>query len=226
MAQNWRAAVSIAAAIVCTACSGTVDLNSSIEDIHHARSCCATFSQLPYEQLPASNHVHFSIEQTNGAFDFGRGGLSYFRAFALPATDIDFDLVVKDDSMVENPVVSLHSYFFYPVLTVLDGNWRIIAESSVDDLMLRHGSYGANDFIAAAIHLRASQRARYVVVHTPEQMLGHFKRFSYGTNAQVNIVGRIPTVTPGGIDAYEFPGAPIATGQSLEITVLPWATSE
>ena len=217
---RW-AATGVLVSLACAGCAGTVDEDASIKALQAAPPCCGSLANLHYEELPASKDVSFSIQVGDGPFDFGTDGKSYYRAFRLPASSDDYAIFLSAQYMVENAAVSFHSYFFYPVMTLLDASMHALAETSVDDLRLRKGEFGANDYLQVAFTVKPSMGARYLVVHTPEDNLGKAKTFSYTIGPEVYVVGNISTVTPPGTQLVEYPGVPVALGNSLEIALQP-----
>jgi hypothetical protein len=198
--------------VACVGCASTLD-PALIDTIKGARSCCSSLSQLRFHDLPASGRQRFSILPNDGAFDFQNGGLSFYRAFALPSGTGDVEITVDSTAMWDGGLFWGHAYF-------LDKDMQVIAQSSLDDLAWRPlEPFAPEHHIAVRMRLFERQQARYVVVHTPQDILARYRTVRGFVRENVSNVPDLQDYQDVAV-YIEYPGVPVATGNSLEITIL------
>ncbi|HEY2444442.1 MAG TPA: hypothetical protein VGI20_01720 [Rhizomicrobium sp.] len=148
------------------------DLDHAINDLATAKSCCATIGDLKAEPLVINQTRSFGIDNSSQVFDFGgNDGLSFAYAFQLPATNQDYTVTVRSENIPNNPVIVTHSYFFYPIVTILDEAKKVIRETNLGEIRYDPGGF-ARPHIEVAISIPPSDQARYAVIHTPSSIVG------------------------------------------------------
>lgn len=111
--------------LLCAACTPRLDLATNFDRYNSATSCCADLAQMPFEPIGGRSEIVFAVGPDSPAFDFPAGGLSYFRAFELPARDRDYAIVLRS-YIFSNADSSRTAALFYPRLTILDAQKRQI----------------------------------------------------------------------------------------------------
>lgn len=124
--------------------------------------CCSSFADMRFQSLAEGDKISFQLNAESEAFQFHEGK-SFFAAFSLPVGYNEFEVVLK-------------SYYagdvLYPMVTVLNSGHevtRVIKDPTirrVDPGLIESGHIGGRFIVTA------KNDERYLIVHTPSDILG------------------------------------------------------
>ena len=130
--------------------------------------CCDELSELPFKQLPANFEATLVIDADDPVVLLP-GGKTYAEPLALPVFPVGAVLRVQSHVSPRDPTT--RSSVLYPVVTLLDGEYRYL--ETIDTLDFHYDSIlGLERTLTIAIELNSERRnARYALIHTSDQRL-------------------------------------------------------
>jgi|GEM_PF-6720413 len=190
------------AALLLSACAGHGPLPEELEALDKAPVCCAGYAFMKYEPLALGDVQDASLDAAEQkAFTFPTGK-SFFRAYAIPRDAGPFYLRLT--SIPDSRRV------FFPLLLVLDGNYRPVRTVTSPVFDWRNGGFGPTSasIVGTAYFNPQVSGERYVILLTPANAQSQSYRAT--TAGSVDISQTIPRLTPPGAQIDLEPGP---TGQ-------------
>lgn len=130
------------------------------------------FDALAYEPLQYPSTSKFQIDEKSLLVDFPQYGKTFIKAFSLPITNTDYRLVLRSYAMLPG-----HGMFlFYPLITFLDTDKKVINTTTTGDLTFSYGGMGDSEpdqpaRLTIDIKMTADHPARYLIVHTDQKWI-------------------------------------------------------
>jgi len=202
-------------------CATRVDLDKVKAAYDGVKPCCKDFSQMTFEPLAFGADTRLSIEETDPAFDFGADGLSYFKAFALPARDNNYVLDLRS-YILATMTFPANWVAFFPVVTMLDEQKHVLMSTKASQIQLVHES--EERAMGLLLDLRNQPRARYIVIHTSNDLIQTAHDLIYPDyDIGVATIAGTTMTFPKAIE-YQAWGSPVCPRKNLRLhttTVVP-----
>jgi hypothetical protein len=165
--------VFLGATLALTGCSHVYNQNPEAVSepalsLEQSPSCCDSFSQLQYKQLPKNFRATLTIDVEDAVLDLG-SGKTYVEALELPQSDST--ILLEIESRVSHRNFSKPSTVFFPTVTLLDESYAPIA--TLDNLPFTYGStLGTWRHIHMVITLdKDYKNTRYALIHTTDERI-------------------------------------------------------
>ncbi|HEV2674919.1 MAG TPA: hypothetical protein VGV37_10290 [Aliidongia sp.] len=201
----------------------SMDVSGAINTYREVQPCCTTFQQVSFEKLPRNEGRSFTLAATDPAFLFRDGGLSYFRAFEIPESAKDSEVILRSYifGIKNNPG---NMAVIYPDMEFLDRDKRPIEGIKVDYTYLLSSltdePNSSHRFQLTAI-VPHQDNLRYVIVHAASDQLGVTKLLP-GNQSELTVpIGRgfVPVGGNARGTMYRATGSPVGPADSLRIKV-------
>lgn len=131
--------------------------------------CCEAFDQMTFKALPAGKTVRLLVDSDDPGFSF-KGGYSRYEALLLPDMSQQ-PYTLQFESEVVRTSEDLRGTMFFPVLTFLDENKKLIRTFDALPYTLQTPFYGRNHIRSSVRVIGELVKAKYVVVHTQDDKL-------------------------------------------------------
>ncbi len=156
-------------------CAGMSSLGSSAYSVQEAKNtageCCETLSSLQFKQLPANQKVRLAVNRDDAIYHYAKGQSSFVEALTLPLNS-QSSLIQIESEVVHNRDSS-KKHIFYPVLTFLDADKKVIKTIDPSEASLQSPLF-ARAHMRIAVRLTGDIRdARYVLLHTTQEKLNY-----------------------------------------------------
>jgi hypothetical protein len=193
------------------ASASTLDLDKAMTEYRQAKPCCTSIADLRVEHYDWTHANDFSIGPESGVFAFAGSGPSYYRAFELPPADKDYSITIESELMGNAVVIVTSQSDFYPIVTLLDANKKPLSETTMDNIEFHEGGFRPG-YVSLVVPVKASQNARFIVIHTAQSALDAEMSFSVKQKSPAGPLGGWLFNIPDTTRAVSFPGAPVANG--------------
>jgi hypothetical protein len=206
-----RVLVFVVASMALVGCIPRQDTASRQVVFSELQSSVGSYADMRFAMIDVGSGTDFEIRPNDPAFDFGEDGVSYFRAFELPATEMPYRVVVKSYKFATDCYPCREGYFF-PVVRFLNASYEPVS-------VVEHapGKFypGLNRARWETIYeVRPENAAKYAVVHTA-------RRYMHGQMPDRQMLGTAIMPTPGvfvPIGGGNISTKPLPTG-SLRIEI-------
>lgn len=180
-------------------CATMVSHKDAVDSLHSARSCCESFAQFKYDQLPEAEGIRFNLEASSDAFNFPTGK-SYFKAFHLPEMTKPYRIKITSWALGEH---INKAHIFYPQVALLDGSFGVVKQSAPGDFVLRKAEVGetVSETWGLPVKLEGSMlvdnaSAKFVLVFTTQELMSHASPYIARQAVPIILPGLV-TAIPG-----------------------------
>jgi len=136
--------------------------------LKEAEAFTNSFTEMPYQFLPADQEVQLVIDNTDSSFHFS-GGDSYYEALTLPGLEQPYEIQIRSDLVTSKS--DLHGEILFPVLTFLDTNKQFLMTLDNLPYVLKE-PYTKKNYMQASVQVSDQlAEARYMVIHTQDDKL-------------------------------------------------------
>jgi hypothetical protein len=217
--DNWNISTrfGLTAIVVCvfalmnSASASTLDLQKALAEFQQAKTCCVSLADLRVEQHDWTRAQDISVGSESGVFPFADSGASYYRAFELPQTNGDYAITIESELMGNAVVIVTSQSCFYPIVTLLDANKKPLSETTMDSIQFDPGGFRPG-FVRVVVPIKASQDAKYIVIHTPQRAIGAEMSFPVKQKSPAGPLGGLLFNIPDTTRMVSYPGAPVSNG--------------
>ena len=198
------------------------DVAFETQTLANAKSCCAGYAQLPFQALTQVIDVFQDLGAKEPAFDFGKDGLSYFRAYRITEQEKGKTLRIRSHIFSSG---RKEVAFFFPVVTLLDAEKSPILVTGRSDMVFQQEA-DFSDWNTTTVHLNVTinlatyPAAEYLIVHTSHDYIGKVVTFTARSPDMMVSMGTLPIVVPGVEGDLPALGSPVAPAKSIKITVV------
>lgn len=127
-----------------------------------------SYANMKFATLTIDSGFDFEIRPNDPAFDFGEDGVSYFRAFELPASAKPYRIVIKSYTFMTDCYPCKEAYFF-PALTFLNASYEpVIISGPVPGKFFAGLSRARWE---ATYEVQSNVPVKYVIVHTSRRYM-------------------------------------------------------
>ena len=171
----------------------------------------ASLSLIEYQEL--AYPVAVTIDRNDPTYNFGFDGISRFKAYMMPDCPKFCRLVINSYEMpLDAPRDGVATAFFFPQITLVDANFRVIWGSEDGEAVFTEPSAHETEKLELVVDLKKFPQARYILLHTGHQALmegGDYHSYDPG----VTVSAGSAFVTVGERDAFfHVLGSPVASG--------------
>lgn len=134
--------------------------------------CCTDPAEFEYTALPDRGSIEFDINAKSKLFEF-QTGVSGFRAFRLPVLTTPYLIEIK--SFIRGGPDPTRARLFYPAAALMTDDYLVLRSVGVDALVPELPFFERTTQPAYRLSIGVdprSSRERYLVVFTPESLLG------------------------------------------------------
>lgn len=207
--------------LLCAGCVPRLDLEAATQVYRAKAPCCADLSQLAVQPV-AEGKTRFAIDGNGQLFNF-QDGVSYYQGFELPGVGANYTVAVRS-YIFSDGYPAKRTAVFYPVVTILDERKNAIRTSGIDDLRLLQSSFSdepnERPRCEVSMEVKEADRARYVIVHTPSNIVGIDKSMRTSVGSQMIAVPGAFVVVGGGPVDLVLRGSPVTPADGLEIRIV------
>lgn len=119
------------------ACSTMVSREDAMNQLTDSAVCCSTLKEAPISHMESGKSTEIRLDATSPAFAFATGK-SYFSLIELPHLEAGVKIRVQSFALGEH-IDKAH--IFFPQLSLLDGDFSVLAESRPDTFVMSKASF-------------------------------------------------------------------------------------
>ncbi|MFT5606906.1 MAG: hypothetical protein ACI9PZ_000705 [Parvicella sp.] len=160
-----------------SACTNFSSIGTTAYSVQEAKQtaaeCCETLDSLQYKQLPLNEKVRLAVNRDDAIYHYAKDGSSFVEALALPLNAQSSLLEIEIESEIVHNRDLDEKHIFFPVLTFLDGNKKVIKTVDSETVSFQSPTF-SKAFMRVVVRLTGDIRdARYVLIHTTEEKLDY-----------------------------------------------------
>ncbi|MGX1196859.1 hypothetical protein [Parvibaculum sp. MBR-TMA-1.3b-4.2] len=212
--MKYAGVIGIVACLMISACIPRVDVAEEKAEYDSLQPTVSSYEEMNFEPISLSSDKDFEITSASPVFDFGQqDGLSHYKAFELPNTDISYRVLIKSYQYAVQCLFCGSAYFFQTV-KLLDETKKPVPVMRPEQAVFKLGGSYRREI---AFVIKPEDHAHYLVVHTTKQFVD-----AGDTHVQpapdLFIAGPLPMMIPMGNMQTSAKGLPIG---ELEIDLQP-----
>lgn len=191
-----------------------IDRPAALGDYQNLRSCCTVLPLDTAIKLNLGAQRSFEIDQRDKALEFGADGVSFFKVFEAPPTDLPYTCELASHNFTGDE----HATLFFPKVRIYDDKLQVVREVVNEGTVGTQATWSKQGGINTVFNIDRGDRGHYFVVYTRRTDVQSGRDLSFPPrDTYIPAGGIVLTVHGSGLPMH-FLGSPISNKDGLDIT--------